>query len=271
MTRQTELQRVTPFLGRDLLLDYTFGGGFFEDADLASARRAGAPVTTNDISIAEGIPAITQALANRLKTRKGELASLGHPNYGSRHHELIGEPNVERTRDLIKLYVLQALRDEPRIEKVLKADVDRRAPAAARERAHHRVGPARAASRAAQPRHPLLAGVVAVTYAAEPYAQFVDDLLLSLTGGVVARALHLRVGEHALPAHSTRADRPVHADALWSRRRSVCPLPARARLRPHRRRRGGVAGDRRRRPCPRRRLARRSDDLLRELRQRGRR
>ncbi|MEP7380583.1 MAG: GPW/gp25 family protein [Gemmatimonadota bacterium] len=123
MTRQTELQRVTPFLGRDLLLEYTFGGGFFEDADLASARRAGAPVTTNDVSIAEGIPAITQAIANRLKTRKGELTPLGHPTYGSRHHELIGEPNVERTRDLIKLYVLQALRDEPRIEKVLKADV----------------------------------------------------------------------------------------------------------------------------------------------------
>ena len=82
MTRLTELQQVTPFLGRDLLLDYTFGGGFFEDADLASARRAGAPVT-NDISIADGIPAITQALANRLKTRKGELASLGHPNGNS--------------------------------------------------------------------------------------------------------------------------------------------------------------------------------------------
>ena len=29
----------------------------------------------------------------------------------------------ERTRDLIKLYVLQALRDEPRIERVLRADV----------------------------------------------------------------------------------------------------------------------------------------------------
>jgi phage baseplate assembly protein W len=123
MRRQTELEKVTPHLGRDLLLDYTFGGGFFEDADLASARRAGAPVTTRDLAVAEGIPAITQAIANRLKTRKGELASLGHPEYGSRHHELIGEPNVARTRDLIKLYVLQALRDEPRIEKVLKADV----------------------------------------------------------------------------------------------------------------------------------------------------
>ena len=48
---------------------------------------------------------------------------MGHPDYGSRHHELIGEPNVDRTRHLIKLYVLQALRDEPRIERVLAVDV----------------------------------------------------------------------------------------------------------------------------------------------------
>ncbi len=123
MSKPTELELVTPHMGRDLRLDYTFGGGFFEDADLASATRAGAPVTTRDLSVADGIDAITQAIANRLKTRKGELASLGHPEYGSRHHELIGEPNVERTRDLIKLYVLQALREEPRIEKVLRADV----------------------------------------------------------------------------------------------------------------------------------------------------
>jgi phage baseplate assembly protein W len=123
MKRLTELERVSPHLGRDLRLDYAFGGGFFEDADLATATRRGAPITSRDLTVADGIAAITQAIANRLKTRKGELASLGHPDYGSRHHELIGEPNVERTRDLIKLYVLQALRDEPRIEKVLRADV----------------------------------------------------------------------------------------------------------------------------------------------------
>ena len=74
-------------------------------------------------ALTDGIDNFTQAVANRLKTRKGELAALGHPGYGSRHHELIGEPNVERTRNLIKLYVLQALRDEPRIEKVLSAKV----------------------------------------------------------------------------------------------------------------------------------------------------
>jgi phage baseplate assembly protein W len=123
MTRQTELELVTPQMGRDLRLDYAFGGGFFEDADLASATRAGMSTATLDLSVADGLDAITQALANRLKTRKGELASLGHPDYGSQHHDLIGQPNVQRTRDLIKLYVLQALRQEPRIQKVLSADV----------------------------------------------------------------------------------------------------------------------------------------------------
>jgi phage baseplate assembly protein W len=123
MTRKTELELVTPQMGRDLRLDYTFGGGFFEDADLASATRAGLPITSRDLTVADGVDAITQAIANRLKTRKGELTSLGHPDYGSMHHTLIGEPNVERTRDLIKLYVLQALRQEPRIQKVLKADI----------------------------------------------------------------------------------------------------------------------------------------------------
>jgi phage baseplate assembly protein W len=115
-------QTVAPFMGRDLRLDYAWGGGFYEDADLHDEKvleRAG----QRDLTVAEGLDALTQAIANRLKTRKGELAPLGHPDYGSRHHELMGEPNVQRTRDLIKLYVLQALADEPRIERVLQAAV----------------------------------------------------------------------------------------------------------------------------------------------------
>ena len=123
MSARRSVETVAPFLGHDLQLDYALGGGFFEDGDLASAPRrdhAGAP---RDLKVATAIDNLTQALANRLKTRRGELAALGHPEYGSRHHELIGEPNVPRTRNLIKLYVLQALRDEPRIEKVLSATV----------------------------------------------------------------------------------------------------------------------------------------------------
>ncbi|MBL8350739.1 MAG: GPW/gp25 family protein [Burkholderiaceae bacterium] len=120
MTREIRTAAsLAPVLGRDLLLDYRSSSGFFEDADLDTVRRGGA----RDLALADGLADFEQALANRLKTRRGELAALGHPDYGSRHHELIGEPNVDRTRHLIKLYVLQALRDEPRIERVLAVDV----------------------------------------------------------------------------------------------------------------------------------------------------
>lgn len=109
-----------PVLGRDLALDWLLGA-FREDADLRPVRPGG--IRRTDLNLVEDEGNLAQAVFNRLKTRKGELAGLGHPDYGSRHHELMGEPNVERTRNLIKLYVLQALRDEPRIEKVLRADV----------------------------------------------------------------------------------------------------------------------------------------------------
>jgi phage baseplate assembly protein W len=116
------LETIAPLLGRDLRLDYAQSAGFFEDADLASGRRPGGPAQ-RDLEAATGVDTLTQAIANRLKTRRGELAPLGHPEYGSRHHELIGEPNVDRTRNLVKLYVLRALRDEPRIAEVVEASV----------------------------------------------------------------------------------------------------------------------------------------------------
>lgn len=117
-------------MGIDLNLDYAFGGGFFEDADLASAANKGSAKRERDLSTVNRVGAIEQAIVNRLKTRRGELAALGHPDYGSRHHELMGEPNTEPTRNLIKFHVLSALRQEPRIEKVLTLEVrpDREPP-----------------------------------------------------------------------------------------------------------------------------------------------
>jgi phage baseplate assembly protein W len=120
MEKKRTAETLAPYLGRDLRLDYALGMGFFEDADLSPSSQRG---RERDLQLNDGVENLTQALANRLKTRKGELAALGHPEYGSRHHELIGEPNVDRTRNLIKLYVLQSLRDEPRIERVLSATV----------------------------------------------------------------------------------------------------------------------------------------------------
>jgi phage baseplate assembly protein W len=122
MMARTRLQRINEQMGRDLKLVYAQRGGYFEDADLDAGRTPRSSFDRDLLHI-DGLDAMTQAVANRLKTRKGELAPLGHPDYGSRHHELMGEPNVQRTRDLIKLYVLQALRDEPRIRRVISVSV----------------------------------------------------------------------------------------------------------------------------------------------------
>lgn len=109
-------------LGLDLWLDYRSTPGYWENVDLRGERDSEGDAKL-DLRVARGVDTLRQAIVNRIKTRKGELESLGHPEYGSRHHELIGEPNVERTRNLIKLYILRALKRERRIEKVLKAEV----------------------------------------------------------------------------------------------------------------------------------------------------
>ena len=73
--------------------------------------------------------AATQLLVNRLRTivkeqtGVGELQPLGHPEYGSRHESQIGQPNVDRTRNLVKLYVLEALQQEPRIQQIVSCTV----------------------------------------------------------------------------------------------------------------------------------------------------
>ena len=109
-------------MGSDLKLSFSGPSGWWEDADQEINRQVR---RGNDLAVAQGLDAIDQMLINRLKTQKGELTALGHPDYGSRHHELIGEPNVERTRNLIKLYILEALSHEPRLEKVLDCTVTR--------------------------------------------------------------------------------------------------------------------------------------------------
>jgi phage baseplate assembly protein W len=121
-----ELTRLHQRLGRDLLLTWAGPSGGFTDGDLATSRRPGPPGVLLDLAVASEVPQAAQFLVNRLMTRRGELAALGHPDYGSRHHELIGEPNNERTRNLVKLYILDALRQEPRVAKVLSCSVTSR-------------------------------------------------------------------------------------------------------------------------------------------------
>jgi phage baseplate assembly protein W len=118
-----ELDVLMRRLGTDLELRYAGTAGLFEDADLTAVAESDRIPRRSDLGVVRDLAAAEQLLANRLKTQLGELAPLGHPDYGSRHHELIGQPNVARTRNLIKLYVLEALGREPRIDKVLDCTV----------------------------------------------------------------------------------------------------------------------------------------------------
>ncbi|MBI4874116.1 MAG: hypothetical protein HY822_05735 [Acidobacteria bacterium] len=113
----------TDILGRDLCAIYRITDGRYEDADFDTVRRMAMGESINDLTAVAGIDNAVQAVIHRLKAMRGELTDLGHPEYGSRHHELIGEPNSVHNRNLVKLYILQALAYEPRIEKIHRAQI----------------------------------------------------------------------------------------------------------------------------------------------------
>lgn len=76
-----------------------------------------------DLETLTGADNLKQALLLRFLTPVGEMAVLGHPTYGSRLFELIGELNNQTNRNRAKMYVLQALAQEPRVTEVLRVDV----------------------------------------------------------------------------------------------------------------------------------------------------
>jgi phage baseplate assembly protein W len=76
-----------------------------------------------DLDVLSGADNLIQALLLRFLTPTGELTLLGHPDYGSRLFELIGELNSETNRNRAKLFVLQALAAEPRVKKVTNVTV----------------------------------------------------------------------------------------------------------------------------------------------------
>ena len=76
-----------------------------------------------DLDIHSKVDNLVQALLLRFLTPVGELAQLGHADYGSRLFELIGELNTETNRNRAKLFTLQALQAEPRVKEVRAVDV----------------------------------------------------------------------------------------------------------------------------------------------------
>lgn len=77
-----------------------------------------------DLQTVSGRENLGQAIMHRLLTRRGELGDLGHPDYGSRLHELIGEPNNERTWDLVRLYAKECISQEPRVQDIISLTVN---------------------------------------------------------------------------------------------------------------------------------------------------
>lgn len=76
------------------------------------------PTFLGSLDTVDGHTNLAQAIVNRLWTRKGELAELGHPEYGSRLYELIGEPNNLRLRVLTEIYIRDCLAQEERIAEI---------------------------------------------------------------------------------------------------------------------------------------------------------
>lgn len=76
-----------------------------------------------DLQTVSGRENLGQAILHRLLTRRGELGATGHPDYGSRLHELIGEPNNERTRELVRLYAKECIMQEARVQDIKSLNV----------------------------------------------------------------------------------------------------------------------------------------------------
>lgn len=77
-----------------------------------------------DLVTVGGDDNLEQAIVMRLLTPRGELSGLAHPEYGSRLHELVGRQNTATTRNLVKLFILDSLQEEPRIEEVSEITVE---------------------------------------------------------------------------------------------------------------------------------------------------
>jgi|SRR5579859_935160 len=94
-------------------------------SDLFTAKR---PQTgKEDLATLEGAENLQQALLLRFLTPMGEMAILGHPDYGSRLFELIGELNNDTNRNRAKMFVLQSIAEEPRVKQVLSISVKQNA------------------------------------------------------------------------------------------------------------------------------------------------
>ncbi|WP_426731154.1 DUF2634 domain-containing protein [Myxococcus faecalis] len=102
-------------LKTDLRLSFKESGG----VDLDWSDDGGAATVS-------GKDNLVQALTMRLLVYRGHLEQLGHQRYGSRVADLIGEPLDRANLDLLRRYVRQAIKEDPRVDEVLQLTVSAR-------------------------------------------------------------------------------------------------------------------------------------------------
>lgn len=100
--------------GTDLKLSFARGG----EVDLYYGP--------GDLDTVSGVDNLVQALTLRLLVDRGELSGLGHPRFGSRIRDLIGQPQDNANMELLRRYVRQALLQDPRVAEVVQVAVTRR-------------------------------------------------------------------------------------------------------------------------------------------------
>lgn len=115
-------------LGRDLLVAPFLAATSWDALDLTPTSQGADLAAKLDLQTVAGVDALRQALLLRLLTPLGSLAALGHPDYGSRLHDLVGTEFTDAARLLARAYVLQAVAQERRVERVLALTVERQEP-----------------------------------------------------------------------------------------------------------------------------------------------
>jgi phage baseplate assembly protein W len=109
-----EMNEGKMILGTDLALAETHMG-----SDLSNSAQGDLEQISEEMNLA-------QAILHRLRTIRGELADIGHPDYGSNLYDMIGEPNNQTTRDRLKSIVRTTIMEEPRIKEIVKIEVKSR-------------------------------------------------------------------------------------------------------------------------------------------------
>jgi phage baseplate assembly protein W len=96
---------------------------------LVRQTRPNAPaLEVRDLGVIGERENLAQALILRLLTPRGALRELGHAHYGSRLHELIGQNKTPALRNLCRVFILEVVRQEPRVEdKAVAITFDERA------------------------------------------------------------------------------------------------------------------------------------------------